>query len=100
MTCGRAREFLERRKFEVVEQVLANKTPQGRKEALALARRAKRLVAAKGARMAELDLTKKPSDQEILALMLGPTGNLRAPTLKVGDTLFVGFPKEGFEALR
>jgi len=32
--------------------------------------------------------------------MLGPTGNLRAPTIRVGDTLYVGFPKEGFEGLR
>jgi len=100
MTCGRAREFLERRKIEVVEQVLASKTPQGRKEALALARSARRLVAAKGTRITELDLGKNPSDAEILALVLGPTGKLRAPAMKVGDTLFVGFPKDGFEALR
>ena len=30
-------------------------------------------------------------------MMLGPTGNLRAPTMKVGDTLYIGFPREGFE---
>ena len=99
MTCTRAREFLERKKIRVVEEVSASRTPQGRKEALALARQASRLVAAKGTKVTELDLTKKPSDAEILALMLGPTGNLRAPTLRVGDTLFVGFPKEGFDEL-
>ena len=80
----------------MAEQVTAGKTPQGPKEALALARRAKKLIAAKGSKVTELDLTKKPADTEILALMLGPTGNLRAPTMKVGDTLYVGFPKEGF----
>ena len=96
MTCARARESLERGKITVVEQVSAGSKPQGRKEALAMARQAKLLVAAKGTKLTELDLTKKPSDSEILALMLGPTGNLRAPTMKVGDTLYVGFPKEGF----
>ena len=84
----------------MAEQVLASKNPRGRKDALALARASRRLVAAKGTRVTELDLTSKPSDDEILALMLGPTGNLRAPTMKVGDTLYVGFPKEGFDALR
>ena len=80
----------------MVEQVLAGRTPQGRAEALALARKAKKLVAARGTKVTELDLTRKRSDDEILALMLGPTGNLRAPTMKVGDTLYIGFPKEGF----
>jgi hypothetical protein len=31
--------------------------------------------------------------------MLGPTGNLRAPTFVIGKTLYVGFPKDGFEEL-
>jgi len=99
MTCGRAREFLEREKVEVATEVSASKNPQGRKEALALAAGAKRLVAAKGTRVTELDLTTRPPQADILALMLGPTGNLRAPTLVVGDTLYVGFPKEGFADL-
>ena len=28
--------------------------------------------------------------------MLGPTGNLRAPTLRVGRTLLVGFDEETY----
>lgn len=100
MTCGRAREFLEREKIAVAEQVSANRTPQGKKDALALAARAKKLIVAKGTRITELDLRTKPSPREILALMLGPTGNLRAPTMRVGDTLYVGFPKGGFEGMK
>jgi len=84
----------------VATEVNANKDKHGRKEALALASRARKLIAAKGTKITELDLAKKPSDKEILALMLGPTGNLRAPTIRVGHTLYVGFPKEGFEGLR
>jgi hypothetical protein len=35
---------------------------------------------------------KKPPDDDVLAAhLLGPTGNLRAPTLQKGKTLLVGF---------
>jgi len=34
------------------------------------------------------------SEDELLKLILGPTGNLRAPTLRVGKTLVVGFNEE------
>jgi hypothetical protein len=47
----------------------------------------------------DIDLAKPPKDAELLELMLGPTGNLRAPTMRVGSTLYVGFPKDGFEDL-
>ncbi len=33
----------------------------------------------------------KPSSDTLAALLLGPTGNLRAPTLRKGKTLIVGF---------
>ena len=36
----------------------------------------------------------KPTDDELLAVLLGPTGNLRAPAAVVGDTLVVGFSPE------
>ena len=70
-------------------------------QALTLLRDVDDLYAAKGKRVVHLDLRKtKPPKAELLALMLGPTGNLRAPTMRVGDTIYVGFPKDGFEGLR
>lgn len=37
-------------------------------------------------------MTKDPPDDEtLLAAMLGPTGKLRAPTLRCGKTIIVGF---------
>lgn len=83
----------------MAEEVSASRRPQGRREALALAAKARRLVAARGTKVATLDLSARPAASEILALMLGPTGNLRAPTMLAGDTLYVGFPKEGFPGL-
>jgi hypothetical protein len=36
----------------------------------------------------------RPGDDALAALLLGPTGNLRAPTVRVGETLLVGFHPE------
>jgi hypothetical protein len=33
------------------------------------------------------------------SLVLGPTGNLRAPTLRVGRTLVVGFDADTYRAV-
>ena len=53
------------------------------------------LLVAKGQKIIELDLKKdKPTEDEVLKLILGPTGNLRAPTLKLGKKLVVGFNQE------
>jgi hypothetical protein len=48
------------------------------------------------------DLVKeRPDDQTLIEHMLGPTGNLRAPTLRIGATLLVGYNDEVYqEALR
>ena len=61
-------------------------------EATALVEQADRLVVAKGKKLTELDLNlESPSEELVAKLMLGPTGNLRAPTLRVGRTLVVGY---------
>ena len=50
------------------------------------------LYAAKGKRVVHVDLRKgKPDRAALLGLLLGPTGNLRAPTLRKERTLLVGF---------
>lgn len=50
------------------------------------------LYAMKGRRVVHVDLKKEKPDRATLAsLMIGPTGNLRAPTLRKGRTLLVGF---------
>jgi hypothetical protein len=46
----------------------------------------------RGKRVVHVDLRKdKPDRATLLGLLLGPTGNLRAPTLRMGRTLLVGF---------
>jgi arsenate reductase-like glutaredoxin family protein len=87
---------LEAHDIAVAETVNASQK-LGRQDALSLARQAKRLIAAKGKKVTVVDVTSKtPSDDELAALMLGPTGNLRAPTLRVGQTLLVGYNDQVF----
>ena len=50
------------------------------------------LIVAKGKSVKRVDLKKdRPDDESLTAMMLGPTGNLRAPTLVVGKTVLIGF---------
>ena len=48
--------------------------------------------------MVEHDLSKVKAE-EIVEDMLGRTGNLRAPVMRVKNVLYVGFPKGGFDSL-
>lgn len=81
--------------IEVRELVRADKHPIGLAEALALVRTARRLVVAKGKQTVIVELAARPSDDELRALVIGPSGNLRAPAIRIGDTLVVGFTADG-----
>ena len=73
----------------------AKKTPLKQQEALALARGVNEIYAAKRKSVIHVNMKRDKPDKETLTkLLLGPTGNLRAPTLRVGKTLIVGFNKE------
>ena len=55
-------------------------------------------MAVKGKKLLSKNLkVESVSDEEIERFMLGPTGNLRAPTMVVGKTLLVGFNQELYE---
>ena len=80
--------------MEVLDTVPASRR-LGISDAVALVENADRLVVAKGKKLTELDLnSESPTDDVVAKLMLGPTGNLRAPTLRVGRTLVVGYNEE------
>jgi arsenate reductase-like glutaredoxin family protein len=62
-----------------------------------MARAAHRLIAAKGKKVTTIDLQSAPPADDVLAgLMLGPTGNLRAPMMRVGQTILVGYNDQAF----
>jgi hypothetical protein len=79
------------------EETSANKTKLGAEEALRLASQVSKVIVAKGKRVVVFDMKRDPPGEEILlAALLGPTGNLRAPTLRKGSTLLVGFDDEAY----
>jgi len=81
----------------VGEKVDAKKAPYGAKEALSLARKATEIFVSRGKKVVRVDMkAAPPPDDELLELLLGPTGNLRAPTLRRGTTLLVGFNPETY----
>jgi hypothetical protein len=47
---------------------------------------------AKGKKTIHFDMAKdRPADEEVLSLIMGRSGKLRAPAIRKGSTLVVGF---------
>ena len=100
MSCKKAQGFLESRNWRVTEQTDASKRRADRDEALALARSSGQVIVAKGKNVVTFDMKKNPPDDEtLLSHLLGPTGNLRAPTFRKGKTLVVGFNEQAYDDL-
>ena len=79
------------------DQTDARKEHKGREEALALAKSVATIVVARGKKTVTFDMRRAPpSDEVLLAHLLGPTGNLKAPTLRKGKTLLVGFGEDAY----
>jgi arsenate reductase-like glutaredoxin family protein len=89
--------FFEVHGCTVRETVNARKEKKRAPEALALLGGLDRLIAVRGKKRVEVDLkTGTPLKEELLKVLLGPTGNLRAPTLRLGKILLVGFQEETY----
>ncbi len=73
------------------------KAKWGRDDALKLAASASRIVVARGSKVVSFCMTRdRPDEETLLAHLLGPTGRLRAPTLRIGKTLLVGFNADAY----
>ncbi len=65
-----------------------------------LARSAAQVVVAKGKKTVVFDMKADlPDDETLLAHLLGPSGFLRAPTIRQGKTLLVGFNEEAYQRI-
>lgn len=85
-------KFLDAHAVEVRETVPASRK-LGRSDAAKLVKAASRVYVAKGKKLDEFKPAGKAPKAAVDAL-LGPTGNLRAPTLRVGKTLIIGFNED------
>ncbi len=69
-------------------------------DAIKLAGAAARVTCVKGNSVVEFDMNSDPPSQaDLLKHMLGPTGNLRAPTIRIGKTVLVGFDEETYRSV-
>jgi arsenate reductase-like glutaredoxin family protein len=86
--------------LQVTDVTDAAKVRKGRADAIALAKSASKIVVARGKKIVAIDLKKDAPDDDTLAgLLLGPSGNLRAPTIRHGTTLYVGFNEDVYRQL-
>ncbi len=65
-----------------------------KKEATKLAKQASKIIVARGKKVSEFPGGR--AGKNVIEAMLGPTGNLRAPLIRKGKTVLVGFSQEVF----
>jgi hypothetical protein len=100
MTCARTQGFLAKHKIAVAEQADAKQATLKGDAALGVLKEVDELYVARGKRVVHVDLKReRPPRADLLGLLLGPSGNLRAPTLRTGRTLIVGFDEETYARL-
>ena len=73
----------------------ARKDTYGQAEAFELAKKATTIITARGKSVSRTSVDDpETGEEQLIKAMLGPTGNLRAPTIRVGKTLVVGFSED------
>lgn len=80
-----------------IEETVPASRKLGAKEARDLIREADTVVVMKG--KAVRQFSGGSASKELVAALLGPTGNLRAPVLRLGGVLLVGFNEETFASV-
>lgn len=90
--------MLGERSVEFGEVVDARKSRIDGEQAWALLKAATNITVAKGKKVVALS-PGRDGKEAVLAAVMGPSGNLRAPTLRVGDAFVVGFEAELYQRL-
>ena len=96
--------FMEDHGITVRETVDARRESYDKKAGLALAKTNNKVLVAKGKKLLEFRLKAgvvqgDESDVDLEKAIIGPSGRLRAPTLRKGKTLYVGFSDDLYQAL-
>jgi hypothetical protein len=87
------------RKLAVRETVDAKKTRYSATDLPALLGPAGEAYVAKGKRLESWRWSGGQVPPELAAAALGPSGNLRAPTVRAGSTWCIGFAPEGWDSV-
>ena len=95
-TCKRAQEFLDANQISVSEKINASKEKIDADKAWDMIQNAKSVHVAKGKKTIRWN-PQTDNREEILKTVIGPSGNLRAPTWKIGKDFLVGFSAEQYQ---
>ena len=96
-SCKNSQEFLEKNDLKIKETVDARKEKIDDNNAWKIIAKATDIAVVKGKK----ELHFAPSSEnraDILKVAMGPSGNLRAPTLKIGNNFLVGFNFELYQS--
>jgi arsenate reductase-like glutaredoxin family protein len=91
-TCTKSDTFFAANKVQIQDIVDCKKEVLQLDDAMKLLKGVDKLYATRGVKVIEVDLKKaNPTKEQLAELIIGPSGKLRAPTVKHGKTLVVGF---------
>ncbi len=90
-TCQKTDSYLEEKGLSVETTVDCKTEPITFSQAKKLLTGVNRLYATKGVKVVEVDLSKGADDDLLQSLLIGPSGKLRAPTIKTGNIMVVGY---------
>lgn len=96
VSCKKAQEFLDESKTEVSEISDAKKEKFDFESAWNFLKTAQKLKIARGKKILEFEPIDANKD-EILKIAMGRSGNLRAPTVKLGSEILVGYNEELYQ---
>ena len=95
-SCKKAQEFLEQEQIAIEEVLDARKNRIEVQQAWEIVKDAKHISVAKGKKVVHFPQV-TDEKEDILKRLMGPSGNLRAPTLRVNNQFIVGFNPEMYE---
>jgi len=79
----------------VIKEEIPASRKLGSSDARSIAKESSKVLVAKGKKLDVFDM-KDAKVSEVVEKMLGPTGNLRAPTMRIGKVTVVGFNDEAY----
>jgi arsenate reductase-like glutaredoxin family protein len=98
--CAKAKEFLSEYELDVRQTLDARRTRIGPSGVAAVVEDAKTVLVSDGRSVRRYDVAKRQHDRsDMLARMVGPTGNLRAPTIRRNGLVVVGYHVDSMKEL-
>ena len=97
-SCQKAQESLGRTDVEIRTEVNARQEPLEAQKTWDLLADSSKILIASGNRIREY-IPQPEKKDEILKIVLGRSGTLRVPTLKIGNTFYIGFCNEMYDEL-